>query len=172
MSSKSFNSTKNEQLSALGFGTSNDDQYIVFGLGTELYGVPVLKVQEIISYTPPTTIPNAPVFVRGVINLRGMVIPIIDMRLRFGLEEQEYHDKTVVVVVTIGERRYGLVVDTVEDVASLPEEQIQRDVDLQTNIDERYLTGIGKLEDRMIILLDVDKIFTRGELETLKTATA
>lgn len=155
-------------IGAINSGLGN--QYLVFGLDKELYGIDILLVETILSYTTPSSIPNAPKYLKGVINLRNMIIPIIDMRLRFGLEEKEYNDYTVVVVVNINKKQYGLVVDTVQDVIAFGEDSIQRDVNLGSGIDQKYITGIGKEGDRMIVLVDVEKMFKKEELEAMNRA--
>lgn len=143
------------------------NQYMIFELADERYGVEILKVQTIISYDEPSHVPNTPEFMKGVINLRGDVIPIIDMRLRFGLEPVEYDETTVVIVVEIDEKKYGLIVDAVSDVKTIAKEDVQTNVDLQTNIDSSYIQGIGKLEEQMIILVDIVRVFSKDEIEEI-----
>lgn len=147
-----------------------NDQYMVFELDNELFGIPVLSVQTIISYTEPSAIPNSPKHMKGVINLRGTVIPIVDMRLRFNIEEKEYDDTTIIIVVMIGENQYGIIVDAVSDVLTIPQDNIQTNIDLQSGIDQSYITGIGKLNETMVVLIDIAKMFSKEELKVMAEA--
>ncbi|MDD0809604.1 chemotaxis protein CheW [Curvibacter sp. RS43] len=133
-------------------------EFLAFKLGSEEYGMDILHVQEIRSYEPPTKLPNASSFIKGVVNLRGIIVPIVDMRLRFSLEHVAYNDLTVVVVVALGDKVWGLVVDAVSDVIELSPAQIKPLPDFSSAVDSDYLTGMGSVDQRMVILLDAPKL--------------
>lgn len=133
-------------------------QYLTFALGQEEYAVEILRVQEIKGWSAVTPIPNAPSYVKGVMNLRGTVVPILDLRIKFGLSAPAYDRFTVIVVVTVASRVVGLVVDAVSDVLDLPEAEIERDVDLGGHVDTRTLSGIARHENRLITLLNIDTV--------------
>lgn len=134
--------------------TVRTQEYLTFRLGAEEYGIDILKVQEIRSYEAPTRIAHAPHFVKGVVNLRGVIVPIMDMRLKLGTDAQ-YNDFTVTIVLNVGNRVLGMVVDSVSDVLELHDEQIKPAPDMGAAIDSRHVTGLGKVGDRILILLDI-----------------
>ena len=139
---------------------SNHDaprEFLAFKLGKEEYGVDILRVQEIRSYEKPTMLANAPAEVKGVVNLRGVIVPIVDMRLRLQLEQVQYDHLTVVIVVNVGRRVVGLVVDGVSDVVQLEREQLRPVPALGDGFDPDHLIALGSLGDRMLILLDIEK---------------
>jgi purine-binding chemotaxis protein CheW len=140
--------------------SSNNQQLVVFCLANEEYGVAIIQVQEIIRQPDITRIPGMPVFIEGVINLRGRIIPVIDLRKRFGLQLQELSDSTRVVVADAGGQTIGLVVDSVSEVVNLPKDQIDPIPPSIASIDAEYLSGVGKLEKRIIILLDLLKLLS------------
>lgn len=144
-------------------------KYLTFQLGNEHYGVEILKVQEIMGMLPVTHVPRAPESVRGVINLRGRIIPVTDLRLRFGLEAKEDTERTCIVVVQVaGAERpltTGLLVDEVSEVLSIKQEQIEEAPQMGTSADTAFILGMGKVGQKVIMLLDVDQIFAREELE-------
>ncbi|MCZ8236550.1 MAG: chemotaxis protein CheW [Inhella sp.] len=135
-------------------GTGSSKQFLTFRIGGEEYGIDILKVQEIRSYEAPTRIAHAPHFVKGVVNLRGVIVPIMDMRLKLGTDAQ-YNDFTVTIVLNVGNRVLGMVVDSVSDVLELHDEQIKPAPDMGAAIDSRHVTGLGKVGDRILILLDI-----------------
>lgn len=151
-------STQVKELS--GFNESAADQCLTFMLAGEEYGVDIMKVQEIRSWEPVTKIPNTADFIKGVINLRGNVVPIIDMRKRFKLEEVEYSNATVVVVVRVthgsDERTMGMVVDAVSEVYTVTEDMIKETPSLGGAISEKFIRGLVTIEDKLIIMLDID----------------
>ncbi len=147
-------------------------QYVTFAIGEETYGVEVLKVQEIIGMTKITAIPNSLVFMKGVINLRGTVVPVVDMRLKFNMDERAYDNTTVVLIVEVQKKLVGMIVDAVSDVASLPLENIQDTPHFTARIETDYIRGIGNLDDLLIIVLDVDRILTLKELEMMEMEKA
>ena len=144
--------------------TTNLREFLAFKLGDEEYGIDILRVQEIRSYEAPTRIANAPDFVKGVVNLRGVIVPIIDMRLKFHLERASYDDFTVVIVLNIGSRVVGIVVDAVSDVITLTPAQLRPVPQFNSTIASDHILAIGAVEDRMLILIDIEKLMTGAEM--------
>lgn len=136
----------------------DENQYLTFTIGPEEYGVEVLKVQEIKGYTAVTPIPNTPRHIRGVMNLRGVIVPVIDLRMKFGLPPSEYNKFTVIIVVTLKTRITGLIVDTVSDVLNIRSEAIQSTPEISGKVDTSCLCGMAKVSDRLVILLDIDRV--------------
>jgi len=143
-------------------------QFVTFIIGDETYGVEILTVQEIIGMIPITPIPNSLNFMKGVINLRGAVVPVVDMRLKFGMEEKQYTEFTVILIVEIKKKLVGMIVDAVSDVLGIPVHEIQDTPHYAAKIDIDYIKGIGKNGDDLIIILDVDKILTTEEFSKLQ----
>lgn len=143
------------------------EQYVTFTIGSEVYGVEVLKVQEIIGMTQITHMPNSMRFMKGVINLRGSVVPVVDMRLKLDMEEQEYTKFTVILIIEVKGTLVGIIVDAVSDVVGLPLSSIQETPHFSANIDTDYIKGIAKKAEQLIIVLDVDKILSSEELERI-----
>ncbi len=139
-------------------------EYLTFRLGEEEYGIDILKVQEIRGYEQPTRIANAPSFIKGVVNLRGVIVPIVDMRLKFGLGSAQYNDFTVVIILNLGARVVGMVVDSVSDVMELSPEQIRDTPEIDSVVDSSYITGLGTLNDRMLILIAIEKLMGTAEM--------
>ena len=133
-------------------------EYLTFRLGEEEYGIDILKVQEIRGYENPTRIAHAPAFIKGVTNLRGTIVPIVDMRLRFNCAQAEYNSFTVVIILNLRERVVGIVVDSVSDVMELTPEQVRTAPDIESSIDAQCIRGLGSVGDRMLILLDIEKL--------------
>ena len=142
-------------------------EYVTFAIGEETYGVEVLKVQEIIGMTQITHVPNSMDFMKGVINLRGSVVPVVDMRIKFRMDEREYDAFTVILIVEVQERLIGLIVDSVSDVVGIPVESMQETPHFSANIETDYIKGIGNRDDQLIIILDVDEILSSEELARL-----
>jgi purine-binding chemotaxis protein CheW len=140
------------------------NEFLTFTLGEEEYGVEILKVQEIRSYEPPTTIANAPEFIKGVVNLRGVIVPIVDMRIKFGLGSSEYNQFTVVIILNVAHRVVGMVVDGVSDVLTLTAEQIRPAPEFGAGLDTKYITGLGTVDKRMLILMDIEKLMTSSDM--------
>ncbi len=140
------------------------DQYLTFALGQEQYGLEILRVQEIRRYPPITPIPNAPPHVRGVMNLRGIVVPVVDLRARFGLPEAGVTPSTVVIIVAVGGKVVGLIVDAVSDVLDLGREAIDPPPDLGGSVDTSLMTGVARSGDRLTLLLDLDRLVTGAAL--------
>jgi purine-binding chemotaxis protein CheW len=139
-------------------GTDQRSQYLTFTLGGEEYGVEILRVQEIKGYSTVTSIPNAPAYVKGVMNLRGTVVPVFDMRLKFGMDVRAYDRFTVIVVVNVGARVVGLIVDSVSDVLDIAGTDVQPTPDLGATVDTSLIQGIARNNDRLITLLDIDRV--------------
>jgi len=139
-------------------------EYLAFTLGSEEYGIDILKVQEIRGYDTVTRIANAPAFIKGVINLRGHIVPIVDMRIKFNLESAEYNQFTVVIILNVASRVVGMVVDSVSDVIQLGAEQIRPAPDFSATFDTEYITGLGTIDERMLILVDIEKLMSGAEL--------
>ncbi len=132
-------------------------EFLAFKIANEEYGVDILRVQEIRSYEKPTTIANAPEHLKGVVNLRGVIVPIIDLRIKLGVAEVQYDHLTVVIVLSIGQRVVGAVVDSVSDVLTLEPSQLRPVPSLDSNFDREHLLAIGSVDERMLILLDIEK---------------
>lgn len=135
-------------------------EYLTFRLDQEEYGIDILKVQEIRGYEKPTRIANAPAFLKGVVNLRGTIVPIVDMRLKFNCAQAEYNSFTVVIILNLGHRVVGIVVDSVSDVMELAPENIQAAPDVDATIDSSSVVGLGSVGERMLILLDIEKLMS------------
>ena len=147
-------------------------QYVTFVIANESYGVPVLKVQEIIGMTDIVPVPNSEEFIKGVINLRGSVVPVVDMRKRFRLEEREYDMFTVIIIVEVKGLLVGMIVDSVSDVADIPSGDIQQTPHLTSKIDREFISGIGHINEKLTIILDIDRIFSAEEIRTLEQEEA
>ena len=142
-------------------------EYLTFTLGGETYGLDILKVQEIRGYDSVTRIANTPEFIKGVINLRGVIVPIVDLRIKFRLGEVTYHEFTVVIIINVLGKVIGIVVDGVSDVVALSAEQIKPAPEFGGALDTRYLTGLGTLNDEMLILVDIEKLVSSDELQLM-----
>lgn len=132
------------------------------------YGVPITQVQEIIRLATPTKLPQVPDFVEGIINLRGNIIPIIDLKKRFSMETAKYAEDTRIIVVEVGGQTVGIVVDEVTEVLRLPLDSVEPPPAVVSGITAEYLTGVGKLDNRLLIMLDMTRILTEGEKEELE----
>jgi len=147
-------------------------KFLTFVLAKEEYGIPILKVREIIKLLEITSIPKTPSYIKGVINLRGKIIPIMDLRLKFSLEEMEYNERTCIIVVEItlnqNKRWMGLIVDTVSEVVNLTTEQIEPAPEYGSQNNQGFLTGLGKVKERVILLLDIEQILSSEESILLK----
>ena len=139
-------------------------EFLAFKLGGEEYGIDILRVQEIRSYEKPTRIANAPDFIKGVVNLRGVIVPIIDMRLKLQLAQADYDPFTVVIVLNIGRRVMGMVVDAVSDVITLQPEQLHAAPPFNAGIAGEHLLAIGAVDDRMLILVDIEKFMSAADI--------
>jgi purine-binding chemotaxis protein CheW len=156
-----------EEIIALG-----QKEFLTFRLGQEEYGIDILKVQEIRGYDAVTRIANAPDFIKGVINLRGVIVPIVDMRIKFRLGEAEYNNFTVVVILNVMGRVVGIVVDSVSDVLELANEQIRAAPEFSAALDSSYIMGLGSIGERMLILMDIEKLMSSADMALVDSAAA
>lgn len=152
------------QLAEEGKVAAGPREYLTFRLDQEEYGIDILKVQEIRGYEKPTRIANAPAFIKGVVNLRGTIVPIVDMRLKFNCAQAEYNSFTVVIILNLGHRVVGIVVDSVSDVMELAQENIQAAPEVDATIDGSAVVGLGSVGDRMLILLDIEKLMSSVDM--------
>jgi len=146
----------NQQLTNI----SAENQFLTFKVVNEEYGVDVLRVQEIIRYIKPTEIPNTPEVMKGVINFRGEVIPVIDLRKKFGLDFGEYNEFTVIIVLEVEDKIIGVIVDQVSDIISFSTEDIQDNLEFGSDIDTKFIKGMAKVEDRLIMLLELERLIS------------
>ena len=146
-------------------------EYLTFTLGDGEYGIDILKVQEIRGYDAVTKIANAPEFIKGVINLRGAILPIVDLRIKFILPNIVYNQFTVVIVLSIAGRVIGMVVDGVSDVVSLTDEQVRQPPEFGSRLDTKYILGLATLDHRMIILVDIEKLMSGSDMALMEQAT-
>jgi purine-binding chemotaxis protein CheW len=147
-------------------------EVVTFTLGDEEYGIDIQRVQELRGYDTVTCIANAPAHMKGVVNLRGILVPIIDMRIKFNLGEPRYDEFTVVIVLNIGGRVVGMVVDSVSDVITLTADQIKPAPEMGSAMDTDYLIGLGALDTRMLILVDIDRLMSSEELGLIEKLAA
>lgn len=147
-------------------------EYLTFVLGSEEYGIEILKVQEIRGYDAVTKIANTPEFIKGVINLRGTIVPIVDLRVRFNLGKVEYNEFTVVIILNLSGRIVGIVVDGVSDVITLQASQLRAVPDLVSTIDTKYLVGLGTVEERMLILVNIESLMNSQEMALIDSVAA
>ncbi|MDR7343768.1 purine-binding chemotaxis protein CheW [Pantoea alhagi] len=147
---------------------NHGNEYLVFTLGNEEYGIEILKVQEIRGCERVTRLANTPEFITGVTNLRGVIVPIVDLRIKFDLAGVEINEKTVVIVLSLAQRVVGIVVDGVSDVLSLDAEEIKPAPDFSVTLSTDYLLGLGSVDERMIILVDIEKLLTSEEMELVE----
>ena len=155
----------------IGF-TTDGSQFLTFSLGDELYGVDILRVQEIKGYTAVTKIPNTPPHIKGVLNLRGTIVPIVELRTKFGMPTIDYTMFTVIVVVVVQEKIMGLVVDSVSDVLNISKADIQAAPEFGDKVDVTFLNGIGKSGDKLVSLLDIDRLLVDAAIKEALSAAA
>jgi purine-binding chemotaxis protein CheW len=148
---------------------ADTQQFLTFKLAGEEYGVGILSVQEIRGWSAVTAIPHSPAWLLGVINLRGAVVPIIDLRIKFNFAKAEYNEFTVVIILNVGSRVVGIVVDGVSDVITLAAEQIKPAPSLGNNADTSHIIGFGTLDERMRILMDVERLMASADLGSIKS---
>src|SRR3990167_5253457 len=156
----------------IGTAASKALEFLAFTLGKEEYGGDIQKVQELRGYDAVTRIANAPEHIKGVVNLRGIIVPIIDMRIKFNLGTPTYDQFTVVIILNIASRVMGMVVDSVSDVITLSPEQVKPAPEMGAVLDADYLIGLGTLDDRMLILVDIDKLMTGDEVSLVQQAAS
>ena len=150
----------------------NSRELLTFTLGKEEYGIDILKVQEIRGYDAVTTIANSPTFIKGVINLRGIIVPIIDMRIKFNLDNVTYNELTVVIILNVAKRVMGMVVDGVSDVIALTADQLKAAPEFSSSLDAQYITGLGTVDERMIIVIDIEKLMTSRDMDMVELEAA
>jgi purine-binding chemotaxis protein CheW len=156
------------QSAAAQFNAARSGEYLTFRLGSEEYGIDILRVQEIRSYEAPTRIANAPPFLKGVVNLRGVIVPILDLRLKLGCDSADYDGFTVVIVLNVHDRIVGVVVDSVSDVLELNGQEIKPAPRLNSSVDAGFITGIGAVKagdaERMLILVDIEALMGSSDM--------
>jgi purine-binding chemotaxis protein CheW len=153
----------NDTTHAVGGFTNDANQFLTFTLNQEEYGIEILRVQEIKGFSRITPIPNTPPFIKGVLNLRGTVVPVVDLRTKFGMPESEYNQFTVIIVVSIGKRIVGLVVDAVSDVLNIARDDLQAAPDMGAQVDLSFITGLARTNERLITLLNIERLVGRDE---------
>lgn len=151
---------------------TDGNQFLTFQLGEELYGVDILRVQEIKGYTTVTKIPNMPSYIKGVLNLRGTIVPIVELRTTFGMVPIDYSMLTVIIVVVVRDRIMGLVVDSVSDVLNISKQDIQAPPEFGTKVEVSFLDGIAKCGDKLVVLLNIDRLLTDGDLHVAASGAA
>lgn len=156
---------------AINDGDAVASEYLTFTLGSEEYAIDILKVQEIRGYEKPTLIANAPSFIKGVINLRGIIVPIVDLRIKFNLGKIEYTPFTVVIILNVAGRVIGTVVDSVSDVISLSAGQIRQAPDFSGSFDTKYILGLSSVDSRMLIVTDIERLMTSADMELIDSAS-
>jgi purine-binding chemotaxis protein CheW len=152
--------------------TADADQFLTFTLEGEEYGIEILRVQEIKGISKIRPIPNSPGYVKGVMNLRGAVVPIVDLRSRFGMSEADYNQFTVIIVVSVGAKVVGLVVDAVSDVLNIGKNQVEETPEMGGEIDTSFFRGMGKVGEKLVLLLNIDRLLAGEKLETLEQTAA
>ena len=152
------------QVSSNAAASAHTQEYLTFTLGPEEYAIDILKVQEIRGYDAVTTIANVPSFIKGVINLRGTIVPIVDLRIKFNVGVAEYTPFTVVIILHLANRIVGIVVDSVSDVTMLNSDQISATPEFAATVDTKYITGLGTLNERMLIVIDIEKLMFSSEM--------
>lgn len=154
---------------------TEDDQvaseFLTFTLGEEEYAIDILKVQEIRGYEKPTLIANSPAFIKGVINLRGIIVPIVDLRVKFNLGKIDYTPFTVVIILNITGRVIGVVVDSVSDVIALTAAQIRQAPDFSGTFDTKYIVGLATVDNRMMIVTDIERLMSSADMELIDGAS-
>jgi purine-binding chemotaxis protein CheW len=169
---KSSPTVANQSIGANAAVNVSNHEFLAFTLGDEEYGIDILKVQEIRGYEVVTRIANVPEFIKGVVNLRGTIVPIVDMRIKFNLGQATYDALTVVIILNLSGRVIGVVVDTVSDVINLSAEQIKPPPDLGLAFDTHYLVGLGTYEERMVILVDIERLMSSAEMGLIEAVSA
>lgn len=155
-----------------GFDAITAQEFLTFTLGEEEYAIDILKVQEIRGFDRVTAIANAPAFIKGVINLRGTIVPIVDLRIKFSVGEATYTPFTVVIILNVGERVVGIVVDSVSDVMVLPRDAVRPPPDFSARVRANYIVGLGMLDDRMLIVMDIEALMLSPEMALIDESSA
>lgn len=156
--------------SAKGVKPNGTQQFLTFTIGAEEYGVDIMTVREVKGWAETTRIPNTPAYMRGVLNLRGVVIPIFDLRMRFGGERTEATEKHVVIILAVGDRIAGILVDAVSDILTANASDIKESPNTHTSLDERFVHGLIAVSERMVVILDMEKLLDPQLIETAASA--
>ncbi len=167
-------SSRSTQLAQAANTSSNTarTELLTFCLGAEEYGIDILRVQEIRSYEEPTRIAHAPAFIKGVVNLRGVIVPVVDLRLKLGCQQVEYNAFTVVIVLNLRGRVIGAVVDSVSDVLHIPPEHIKPAPELNAMVDTSFITGIASVGERLLILMNIEALMSSADMGLIDAAPA
>ncbi len=144
-----------------------EGKFLTFFLGSEVYGIEILRVREIMGLLDITTVPQTPDYMKGVINLRGKVIPVIDLRLKFSMQEEEHTEETCIIVVEVNSTSIGIIVDSVSEVLDIKSGEIEETPSLGQGIDTDFIMGLGKAKDKIIILLDIERVLSSEEMEVI-----
>jgi purine-binding chemotaxis protein CheW len=152
------------------YSITNPSEYLTFRLGAEEYGTEILKVQEIRSYEQVTAIANTPAFIKGVINLRGIIVPIVDLRIKFNVGVVKYDQFTVVIILNVADRVVGIVVDSVSDVLTLSAAQVKPAPEFSAAMNTQYILGVGTVDERMLILVDIERLLTDADMALVNRA--
>ena len=156
-----------------GAAKQGSSEYLTFRLGAEEYGIDILRVQEIRSFEEPTRIANSPPHIKGVVNLRGVIVPVVDLRIKLNCEKVEYNSFTVVIVLNVKGRVVGAVVDSVSDVLELPQSDIRPAPDMASgSVDTAFITGIASVAERMLILMDIEQLMSSADMGLMDSVTA
>jgi purine-binding chemotaxis protein CheW len=162
--------TSTHRTAATNADAGSEREYLTFRLGNEEYGIDILKVQEIRGYDAVTAIANAPAFIKGVVNLRGIIVPIVDLRIKFAVGEARYDQFTVVIILNIAKRVVGVVVDSVSDVLTLAAGQVKAAPEFATTLNTEYITGLGTVDQRMLILVDIERLMSSADMALMDEA--
>ncbi|MCZ8293131.1 MAG: chemotaxis protein CheW [Hylemonella sp.] len=161
--------TSGETRSGTAIATAASGQYLTLRLGKEEYAIDILRVQEIRSYEEPTRMVNAPAFIKGVVNLRGVIVPIVDLRMKLALDKVEYNEFTVVIILNVRGTVIGAVVDSVSDVVTLAADAIKPAPQFETTLDTRFITGLANVGERMLIVMNMEALMSNAEMGMLAT---
>lgn len=161
--------TSSETRSGAAIATAASGQYLTLRLGKEEYAIDILRVQEIRSYEEPTRMVNAPAFIKGVVNLRGVIVPIVDLRMKLALDKVEYNEFTVVIILNVRGTVIGAVVDSVSDVVTLAADAIKPAPQFETTLDTRFITGLANVGERMLIVMNMEALMSNAEMGMLAT---
>ena len=164
--------TSSETRSGAATVTAASGQYLTLRLGKEEYAIDILRVQEIRSYEEPTRMVNAPAFIKGVVNLRGVIVPIVDLRMKLALDKVEYNEFTVVIILNVGGTVIGAVVDSVSDVVTLAADAIKPAPQFETTLDTRFITGLANVGERMLIVMNMEALMSNAEMGMLASVTS
>ena len=162
--------TRQDSARSSAAATAKKAEFLTFRLGAEEYGIDILRVQEIRSFEEPTRIANAPSFIKGVVNLRGVIVPVVDLRIKLGCEKVEYNGFTVVIVLNVQGRVVGAVVDSVSDVLELSSDLIKPAPEMNTTVDTSFITGIASVGERMLILMDIEALMSSADMGLMDSA--